>query len=127
MRNLYTWVCIISTVCAAAAGDVLIAVAMRRIGDLVEFRRNHGFLAVITRVLSGGALFGGIFFMAIAFFTNLVGLSWADLSLMGPASAALTFVTNAVGAKFFLHENVDKRRWIATIFVCCGVVLLTRS
>ena len=127
MRNLYTWVCIISTVCAAAAGDVLIAVAMRRIGDLVEFRRNHGFLAVITRVLSGGALFGGIFFMAIAFFTNLVGLSWADLSLMGPASAALTFVTNAIGAKFFLHENVDKRRWIATIFVCCGVVLLTRS
>jgi drug/metabolite transporter (DMT)-like permease len=127
VKNLYTWVCIASMVCSAAAGDVLIAVAMRRIGDLGEFHRNHGFLAVITRILSGGALFGGIFFMAIAFFSNLVGLSWADLSLVGPASAALTFVTNAVGAKFFLHENVDKRRWIATIFVCGGVVLLTSS
>jgi drug/metabolite transporter (DMT)-like permease len=127
MRNLYTWICIFSVVCSAAAGDIFIALAMRRIGDLGLFRREHGILAVMTRVLSSGALFAGIFFMAMAFFSNLVGLSWADLSLMGPASAALTFVTNAIGAKFFLHENVDKRRWIATLFVCCGVLLLTRS
>jgi drug/metabolite transporter (DMT)-like permease len=126
MRSLYTWLCILVTVCAAASGDVLIALAMRRIGDLGEFRRNHGVLAVIARILSSGALFGGIFFMAMAFFSNLIGLSWADLSLMGPASAALTFVTNALGAKFFLHENVDRRRWFATIFVCAGVLLLAR-
>lgn len=127
MRNLYTWLCIVVTVCAAASGDVLIALAMQRIGDLGEFRRKHGFLSVVVRVLSSGALFAGIFFMAIAFFSNLIGLSWADLSLMGPASAALTFAANALGAKFFLHENVDKRRWTATIFVCAGVFLLARS
>jgi drug/metabolite transporter (DMT)-like permease len=46
---------------------------------------------------------------------------------MGPASAALTFVANAIAAKLFLHENVDRRRWIATIFVCGGVLLLTYS
>jgi drug/metabolite transporter (DMT)-like permease len=61
----------------------------------------------------------------VAFISNLVGLSWADLSLIGPATAALTFVSNAIAAKFFLHENVDRRRWFATIFVCCGVLLLT--
>jgi drug/metabolite transporter (DMT)-like permease len=127
MRTLYTWVCILITVVAAAAGDVLVALAMRRIGDLGELRQRHGFLAVIARVLSSGVLFGGVFFMAIAFFSNLVGLSWADLSVVGPASAALTFVTNALGAKFFLHENVDRRRWLATIFVCFGVLLLTWS
>jgi drug/metabolite transporter (DMT)-like permease len=127
MKNIYTWACIFFMVCSAAAGDVYVALAMRRIGDLGLFRRKHGFFAMMTRVLSSGALFAGIFFMAMAFFSNLVGLSWADLSLMGPASAALTFVTNAVGAKFFLHENVDKRRWIATVFVCCGVLLLTSS
>ena len=127
MRSLYTWLCIFTTVCAAAAGDVLIALAMRRIGDLGDLRRGHGFFHVIVRVLSSGAFFGGVFVMAIAFFSNLVGLSWADLSLMGPASAALTFATNALAAKFFLHENVDRRRWFATIFVCFGVLLLTRS
>ncbi len=126
MKILYTWLCIFTTVCAAATGDVLVALAMRRIGDLTGFR-DRGFRAVIIRGLSSGVLFGGIFFMGIAFFSNLVGLSWADLSVVGPASAALTFVANAMAAKFFLRENVDRRRWFATIFVCCGVLLLTRS
>lgn len=127
MRMFYTWSCIFITVCAAAGGDVLVAIAMRRIGDLGELRRRNGFVAVLVRLLSSGVLFGGVFFMAIAFFSNLIGLSWADLSLIGPASAALTFVANALAAKFFLHENVDHRRWLATGFVCCGVLLLTRS
>jgi drug/metabolite transporter (DMT)-like permease len=127
MKNLYIWLCIFVTVCASTTGDVLIALAMRRIGDLGHFRRDHGLLAVLARIASSGALFGGIFFMAVAYFSNLVGLSWADLSLLGPASAALTFVANAIAAKLFLHENVDRRRWFATIFVCCGVLLLTSS
>jgi len=100
---------------------------MRRIGDFGDLQRRHGFLAIIARVLSSGVFFAGVLFMALAFFSNLIGLSWADLSLMGPATAALTFVTNALAAKFFLHENVDRRRWFATLFVCCGVLLLMRS
>jgi drug/metabolite transporter (DMT)-like permease len=127
MRALYTWLCIAITVVSAAAGDVLIALAMTRIGDLGELRRRDGISAVAVRVLTSKALFGGIFFMAVAFFSNLIGLSWADLSLMGPASAALTFAANAVGAKYFLREDVDRRRWLATAFVCTGVLLLSRS
>jgi drug/metabolite transporter (DMT)-like permease len=97
---------------------------MRRIGDLGDLRRRQGLLAVIVRVLSSAAFFLGIFFMAVAFFSNLMGLSWADLSLMGPATASLTFVANAIAAKFFLHEHVDLRRWFATTCVCFGVLLL---
>lgn len=127
MRTVYTWLCIFTTVVAAAAGDVLLAFAMRRIGDLGDLRRARGLGFVAARLLSSGTLFAGVFFMTIAFFSNLVGLSWGDLSVIGPASAALTFVTNAVAAKFLLKENVDHRRWLATLFVCCGVVLLTGS
>jgi drug/metabolite transporter (DMT)-like permease len=127
MRILYLWSCILTTVLAAAAGDVLLAFAMRQIGDIGDLRRSQGFLSVIARLLSSRVLFAGVFFMAVAFFSNLVGLSWGDLSIVGPASAALTFVTNALAAKFLLHENVDRRRWLATLFVCCGVFLLTRS
>lgn len=124
MKDLYIWLCIGVTVCTAASGDVLIALAMRRIGDLGDLRRRHGILAVVAKIVSSGAFFAGILFMTIAFFSNLMGLSWADLSLMGPATAALTFVANAIAAKFVLHENVDRRRWLATLCVCCGVVLL---
>ena len=124
MRTLYIWLCIAVTVCTAASGDVLIAIAMRQIGDLGDLRRRRGLLLVLAKVFSSGAFFAGILFMAIAFFSNLLGLSWADLSLMGPATAALTFVANALAAKFILHENVDRRRWLATLCVGCGVVLL---
>jgi len=127
MRDLYTWICIACTVISAAAGDVLIALAMRRIGDLGELHHRRGLAAVLQRIFSSGALFAGVFFMALAFFSNLVGLSWADLSLLGPASAALTFAANAVAAKYLLHENVDRRRWMATISVCAGVFLLSTS
>ena len=127
MRAVYIWLCIAITVCAATAGDVLVALAMRRIGDLDELRRHRGWIQMFLRVLSSGVLVAGIFFMAIAFFSNLIGLSWADLSLMGPASAALTYITNAVAAKFFLKEVVSRRRWLATVFVFCGVLILTFS
>jgi drug/metabolite transporter (DMT)-like permease len=125
MRTFYTWLCIFTTVVTAAAGDVLVALAMRRIGDLTELRRRYRFSSVVIRILSSWILFAGVFSMTIAFFSNLIGLSWADLSLVGPASASLTFVANAVAAKFFLGEDVDRRRWFATLFVCCGVLLLT--
>lgn len=125
MKTAYIWLSIAITVLTAAAGDVLLALAMRRIGELGELRSRRGLLGVIARVFYSGLFFAGVLFMAIAFFSNLLGLSWADLSLMGPATAALTFIANAVAAKFVLEENVDYRRWLATIFVCCGVFLLT--
>jgi len=127
MRLAYTWVCILVTVVAAAGGDVLIALAMRRIGDLGELGARLGIFAVVVRIFSSGAFLSGISLMAIAFFSNLIGLSWADLSLMGPATASLTFLANALGGKLFLGEDVDRRRWLATIFVCAGVLLIARS
>jgi drug/metabolite transporter (DMT)-like permease len=36
----------------------------------------------------------------------------------------LTYIGNAVAAKIFLRENVDKRRWLAATFVVVGVILL---
>ena len=33
-------------------------------------------------------------------------------------------VTNAIAAKFFLNENVDRRRWTAAALVCIGVYFL---
>ena len=70
------------------------------------------------RFLSGFAA------MAISFFSLLFTLSHADVSLVAPAAGSLTFVTNAIAARIFLKERVDRRRWVAAIFVCCGVALL---
>ena len=109
----------------ATVGDVLIAAAMRGIGDLDEIRARRGMGGAIAAVLGSGRFLSGVFFMALSFFSLLFALSHADLSLVAPASASLTFVTNAVAAKIFLKENVDRRRWIAALFVCAGVALMS--
>lgn len=109
----------------ATAGDVLIAAAMRGLGDLDEIRARSGMGGAIAAVLGSGRFVAGVFFMALSFFSLLFALSHAELSLIAPASASLTFVTNAVAAKIFLKENVDHRRWIAALFVCAGVALMS--
>ncbi len=110
----------------ATAGDLLIASAMRRIGDLDAIRAHSGLPGAIRAVLTSLRFLAGVSAMACSFFSLLYALSRAEVSLIAPASASLTFVTNAVAARFFLHENVDRKRWMAAIFVCLGVGLLAR-
>jgi drug/metabolite transporter (DMT)-like permease len=108
----------------ATVGDVMIASAMRTIGDLDDIKAARGLSGAILAVLGSSRFLLGVFFMALSFFSLLFAFSHADLSLVAPASASLTFVTNAIAAKIFLRENVDHRRWLAAVLVCAGVTLL---
>jgi drug/metabolite transporter (DMT)-like permease len=124
MHGLGTAAMIACIVVAATAGDVLTASAMRRIGDLDEIRAHSGLAGAIRAVVTSWRFVSGVLCMALSFFSLLFALSHADLSLVAPASASLTFASNAIAAKFLLHENMDSRRWLAVLFVCCGVALL---
>jgi drug/metabolite transporter (DMT)-like permease len=124
MKALYTWGGILGIVVASVVGDVLLSRAMKKVGDVGELRRRSGLIVVIRRTLGNWNFFFGVLAMAVAFFSMLFGLSWGDVSLVAPAAASLTFIANAVAAKIFLHEHVDRRRWIAAVMVAAGVALL---
>ena len=64
--------------------------------------------------------------MALNFFAMLYTLSKVDLSLAAPGIASFNYVGNAIAARFFLREDVDRRRWLAVLFVAVGVYLLAR-
>ena len=121
-----TWSTILAVAATAVAGDCLTAGAMRRIGDLDEIRAHSGLPGAIKAVITSPMFLLGVLCMALSFFTLLFTLSRVDVSLAAPASASLTFLGNAAAAKLFLHENVDRRRWLAALFVCIGVALLAR-
>ena len=123
---LLTWTTIVAVAATAVAGDCLTAGAMRRIGDLDDIRAHSGLTGAIRAVVSSPLFLLGVLCMALSFFTLLFTLSRVDVSLAAPASASLTFIGNAAAAKLFLHENVDRRRWLAALFVCIGVALLAR-
>lgn len=124
MKSMYAWGAIAVIVLTSTAGDVLLSRGMKQVGDVGELRRRIGLLAVLARVLENPNFLLGVSCMATAFYSLLFGLSWGDLSLVVPASTSLTFITNAVAAKIFLHERVDQRRWLAALLVAGGVVLL---
>lgn len=112
-----------AVVTSATAGDILIAHSMKAV-DLDKVRAEKGLGGAIVAVVTSPTLILGICCMAFSFFSLLFSLSGADLSLVAPATASLTFVTTAIAAKFILKENVDKRRWLAALFICVGVALL---
>ena len=124
MTLIYTWSTIVIMVLSTTAGDILLARAMKQVGDLGALRRARGLFAVVKAAMTNVNMLAALLFFAVGFFTLLVSLSWADLSLVVPATASLTFVTNAIAAMLFLREDVDTRRWVANILVCIGVALL---
>ena len=122
---LRDWTAITAVAILAILGECLIASAMHSLGDLDLIRQHSGLRGTIRAVLSSPRFLLGAFLMALNFFAMLYTLSLVDISLAAPAIAALNYIGNAVAARLFLHENVDRRRWLAVSFVTVGVVLLS--
>ena len=122
---LHVWSAILFVATLAVMGEVMIAAGMRQLGDLDDLRSRRGLGGTIAAVLTNARFVTAALCMALNFFSMLFALSIANLSLAGPAIAALTYVGNAVAAKLFLHEHVDRRRWMATLCVVLGVILLS--
>jgi uncharacterized membrane protein len=124
LKHVYTWSGILLVTLTSVIGDVLIARAMKQVGDVHRLWRSVGVWTVIGRVLKNRIFFWGLFAMAAAFFSLLFALSWGDVSLVVPATSSLSFIGTTFAATIFLHEKVDHRRWIAALLVASGVALL---
>lgn len=124
-HGLRDWVAIAAVAAMAILGECLIASAMHSLGDLDLIRQQRGLAGTIRAVCGNPRFLAGALFMALNFFAMLYTVSIVDLSLAAPAIAALNYIGNAVAAKLYLRENVDRRRWLAVSFVTVGVVLLS--
>jgi multidrug transporter EmrE-like cation transporter len=118
---------ITAIVLTSTAGEVMTAGAMKSIGDLDEIRVHFGLKGAIRAVVTCPLFYVGVSFLALSFFSLLFALNHLDLSLVAPASASLNVVTDAIAAKIFLKENVDRRRWAAAVVVCIGVFFLAHG
>ncbi|HEX2331217.1 MAG TPA: EamA family transporter [Candidatus Angelobacter sp.] len=107
-----------------SGGDLLMARAMRRVGDVDALRKNAGIPGVIKAVLTTPLFYAALLCMAAGYFSLLTALSRLDLSVVIPAVSSVTYLTTLLGARFFLREHLDRRRWVAGLVVLGGVVLL---
>ncbi len=118
-----TWSLVAVVAGGTAAGDVLQSAAMKRHGEIRDFRPG-----ALGRVLGSVArdwrIAGAISFYAVAFFTLMRLLSLAPVSVAVPATAA-SYVLDTLFARYLLGEYVAWRRWAGSALVACGVAILS--
>jgi drug/metabolite transporter (DMT)-like permease len=103
--------------------DILQAIAMRRHGEIHDFR--PGALGKLLRLLARNRIIVmSVVCSSVAFFAFLRLVSTADLSFAVPATAA-SYVFETILAKYVLKERITAARWAGACLVACGVALLS--
>jgi drug/metabolite transporter (DMT)-like permease len=119
----YQLLMLTAVVLAGAAGDVCVARAMKRVGELSSFRPRQIFRFGVRAALNV-YLWLGIAWKAVAFFCFLALVENAELSWVVPATA-VSFLVELVAAKLFLNESIHATRWAGALCICAGVALIS--
>jgi drug/metabolite transporter (DMT)-like permease len=115
-------VCLFFVVVAGTGGELCVTRAMKRIGEVHDFR-PHSIARVIFRAMRVPWMWLGISMMTLAFFSLLALLSIENVSFVVPVTA-LSYGAGALGGVAFLGERVSSRRWLGVLLVCLGVTLV---
>lgn len=116
------WLLVAIIVAATTVGEVLQAIAMKRHGEIHDFR--PGAIGRLVAMLARNKFVAAaVVAMAVSFFAFMALLSISELSFAVPATAA-TYVIETILAKYLLKENVGISRWAGASLVACGVALL---
>jgi drug/metabolite transporter (DMT)-like permease len=112
-------------ICCTTGGEIAMTYGMKRVGE-PERLRPLALLKFLWRAAQDGWVWLAMPLMAVAFYSLLILLSWAPISLVMPASA-FNYVIGAIGAKYLLKEDVSPKRWLGVtlLFVGVSLVLIT--
>jgi len=117
-----TFLLLCSLIGCSSLGEILSAKGMQQVGD-VSFRPK-ALLGATGRMFRNPWLFAGVACLALSFFSFISLLSYADLSFVVPLTA-VGYITNTIGAHFFLKERISKERWLGTLLVALGVAMIS--
>ncbi len=112
-------------ICCSTGGEIAMTFGMKRVGELEGFHPRL-ILRFLGRAIRSPWVWLAIPLMAVAFYSLLILLSWAPISLVIPASA-FNYVAGALGAKYLLKEDVTLKRWLGVALVFVGVLLVVAT
>jgi drug/metabolite transporter (DMT)-like permease len=101
-------------------GQLCFKIGLDRLPELEGGFRLNAFWG---QVFNAPMLWVGIGAYVIEFFVWLEALSRAPLSVLFPA-AALAYCGAVFAGKVFLGEHVSRRRWLGTLVITLGVMLV---
>lgn len=107
---------------ATTGGEIAMTHGMKQVGE-PERLRPMELLRFLGKAVRSGWVWCALPLLAAAFYSLLVLLSWAPLSVVIPASA-FNYVVGTLGAKYILKEQVSEKRWLGVGMVFFGVILV---
>ena len=106
----------------STSGEIALTYGMKMVGEPASFR-PAALLRFLSKALRNSWVWMALPLLAGSFYSLLVLLSWAPLSVVIPATA-FNYVVGTLGAKYILNEYVSRKRWMGVAMVCLGVALV---
>ncbi|HXM96299.1 MAG TPA: EamA family transporter [Candidatus Dormibacteraeota bacterium] len=110
---------------AGTGGELCITRAMKKLGEVTDFR-PASLLRFVYRAMRVGWMWIGLALMTIGFFALLAMLSIENVTFVVPITA-LSYAAGALGAVLFLRERISLQRWVGVLIVCIGVSIVWMS
>ena len=121
-----TWqVVLLLAVLAQAGGNMCLSTGMRELSTPSQLG-GSAMVALLLRGLANPTIWLGIGLLGIFFSLYIVVLSWADLSVVLPATA-LGYVINVACGAYVLHEAVTPARWAGALLIGLGICCVSQS
>jgi drug/metabolite transporter (DMT)-like permease len=105
-------------VAAVAMGEAMLSKGMKETNAI-----TGDWWVQARALLRNPHVIGGTLLMATYFGLYMTALKYADFSFVLPLSA-LSYLLGAVLAKCYLGETVTPTRWIGTLVITAGVVIV---
>ena len=109
-------------ICCSTGGEIAMTYGMKQVGEPESFR-PMALLHFVGKAVRNAWVWFAVPLLAASFYSLLILLSWAPLSVVIPASA-FNYVVGTFGAKHLLKEQVSAKRWMGVVMVCAGVTLV---
>ena len=108
-----------------SVGNVLVRKGMKEVGEVSSYTISS-LWGIFIKGVTNLTVISGIALDAMFFVCFLFALSWAEVIVVLPLTAA-GYITTALTAKIILHEEITALRWAGTLLIVAGCALVGKS
>lgn len=94
--------------------------------EVPTLKSIKSYAAFLTKVLQMPGIWLGLASLTIGVILWLMALAQGDLSLVYPIGS-LQYILTLIAARIFLREKIDAMKFVGTLCVVLGIVLIAKS
>lgn len=113
---------IVLVVVTNTVGNILLGIGMERMPDFY----TTPFFSYLTTMFTSWHIVVGTALLVVWMIGQLSMFTWADLTYVLPLTSS-AYILTVILSKFFLDEHISIARWIGTLIISFGVMLVAET